>query len=331
MEMKNGSQVLDKNFVSWPSNQRLDVGDLLTTEQRRQTNLILSCGVSTPVALIGFLGNLANLVILAKQGLGDSVNISLAALALGDLAYVIIVLSFSLMCFSPDTDPVVQNNKGQQYVPQAAMLRIAVARISSGIMALIAAERCLCVMVPLKVKRLVTFRCTTVAVIAIYIAVLVLFVPVLMMLEVKWFPADGNRTVALAVPTEFYIRNEHFLSTFSDLVISVVLPLSQISLVIVCTLLTVVRLKASSFWRQSMSQANAVSSRFRPAAQEELPSTDCQGSRGKNSRQVIVDEKTSKLSKLLITIAVIYIVCSTPGVIATLVRLFIPEFNLNRQ
>nr|KAG5690236.1 hypothetical protein BaRGS_026688 [Batillaria attramentaria] len=279
---------------------------------------------------MGVFTNVTTLVVLAVQGLKDSVNISLFALTLSDLAYVVTLLPGQQHCFYVAEDEVKANSLKQEFIPHGVMLGIAFSRVSAGITALISVERCLCVMLPLKVQRLVTYRCTLFAITSICLALLALFVPVLMMLEIQHVDIGGNRTAAYAVPTAFFRENFTLLSVFSDTVISVVIPVSLLAIVAVCTAVTVIRLKTSSKWRQAVSSASSDTAKSRtPSRSGSHVQTQEPVHVTRQQKPTSVDDKTVRLTRMMVAIACIYIVCIIPGTISTLVRLFIPEFSLN--
>nr|KAG5690235.1 hypothetical protein BaRGS_026687 [Batillaria attramentaria] len=237
---------------------------------------------------MGVFTNVTTLVVLAVQGLKDSVNISLFALTLSDLAYVVTLLPGQQHCFYVAEDSSVN----QEFIPHGVMFGAAFSKVSAGITALISVERCLCVMLPLNVRRLVTYRCTLFAVTSICLALFALFVPIFMMLEIQHVDIGGNRTAAYAVPTAFFRENFTLLTVLLNTVLNVAQDVRQMAPS--CLVLVVERFK-----------------------EEQKPTSS--------------DDKTMRLTRMMVAIACVYIVCIIPGTISTLVRLFIPQFDFNAR
>ncbi|KAK7474561.1 hypothetical protein BaRGS_00034206 [Batillaria attramentaria] len=306
-----------------------DDGGILSTRDKDWITLVLECGFRTSLAIMGVFTNVTTLVVLAVQGLKDSVNISLFALTLSDLAYVVTLLPGQQHCFYVAEDSCVN----QEFIPHGVMFGAAFSKVSAGITALISVERCLCVMLPLNVRRLVTYRCTLFAVTSICLALFALFVPIFMMLEIQHVDIGGNRTAAYAVPTAFFRENFTLLTVLLNTVLNVVIPISLLAIVAVCTVVTVIRLKMSARWRQAVSSSSSNALKSEPA-------TGCGGLHVQTQEPVHVtreqkptssDDKTMRLTRMMVAIACVYIVCIIPGTISTLVRLFIPQFDFNAR
>lgn len=342
--------------------------DLVSKSLVHSLELVTICVVSNIFGILGVPANLVTLSVFVKQGLGDSVNISLFALSTFDLAYLIAALASNSYCFFPDVifDDVAMDNVRQTSLPCLVLLKIAFSRISNALTALIAVERCACVLLPLTFKRMVTRRCTAMAVVAIVATIGGLFVPVLMMFEVTWLVDAANRTMAIAVPTKFLSDNQAFLSVLADSVVSVTLPIVTLIVVCLCTLLTVLRLVLSARWRQAASTPQlALSAGPKPNGCIKVPPTVlCSSSENaitsdpaninsvsldvhcryksapdvsrsalstKRSHKPAIDQKTNKLTKMLLILACVNIICLLPNVTATVARLVIPEFNFNAR
>ena len=120
-------------------------------------------------SLLGVLTNLLNIVVFSKMGLHDTTTISMLALAVSDLICSILT-AWGVLCFIPafrdmPSLPFVSTEIASVV---GGSFRIYVTRTGGMLTALITVERCLCVVAPLKVKRIITLSVTRAIVIVIF-------------------------------------------------------------------------------------------------------------------------------------------------------------------
>ena len=181
-------------------------------------------------------------------------------------------------------------------------VRAAFMSISSCTTVVIAVERCLCVLFPLKAQTLMSTRT---------MAILLLTITLLLQLGFTIFPlrmtvirtvnAQTGRWVWILVPGRG--PNQDLLAflfkMFFDLTLLVVLPLVAESVVVICTVITVVKLKLALTWRLATSTSS---------------------NSGAQTQQ-------TALTKMLVVVCCIYVICSTPGCIMTLTRRIDPQYS----
>ena len=167
--------------------------------------------------------------------------------------------------------------------------------ISSCTTVVIAVERCSCVLFPLKAQTLMSTRT---------MAILLLTITVLLQLGFTIFPLrmtalrivnpQTGRWVWILVPGRG--PNQDLLAVlfkiFFDLTLLFALPLVAVSAVIICTVITVVKLKLALTWRLTTSTSS---------------------NSGAQTQQ-------TALTKMLVVVCCIYVICSTPGCIMSLIR-----------
>ncbi|GFS03353.1 chemosensory receptor A [Elysia marginata] len=111
-------------------------------------------------SLLGIVSNTANIIVYVKMGLSETANISLLALSTCDLI-VSICLLLSINCVNPLLLAITQLPSGASlkeitYAVTSVMYNSL--GLGACVTAILSAERCLCVIFPLKVKSIVTAR-----------------------------------------------------------------------------------------------------------------------------------------------------------------------------
>ncbi|GFO04175.1 chemosensory receptor a [Plakobranchus ocellatus] len=254
-----------------------------------------------PILFFSVLGvgtNILNILVFIKMGLQETTTISMLALAVSDLiccimafwTYLCYVPAFRDMPGLPFQSVEVSLETGQTFRPY-------VIRTGALITAFITLERCLCVVIPLKVKNIITLSATRVLIVVIYIITIVPYIahPMLYQLDWKFYPYL-NRSLVGAVYKEnplaiLFMLIASYLCGFFYLLLAT-------SVVIVCTLFLVINLLRSSRWRESMRKQTGAST---------AKSADMKTS---SSR------REDRLIKQVVVIAILFIICTTPGAVS---------------
>lgn len=253
---------------------------------------ILAAGI----ALCGIIANVLNIVVFVKQGLNDTVNIGLFGLALSDLCSLITlegVCVFRNRIILHEL-PVVADEV--QHL-MACWPHACFARITSSITVYITLERCLCVVIPLKVKNVITPRMTTCVVVGIYLTMIVTVIPEYTTCYMGWrFIPEQNRSLLglLLFPGKYEMTTLNFN-------IAVGTQVASFGALIVFSVLLVVKLKEISKWRQSIST--------------------CGGSLTKDT-----NSKENRTMKMITLVALIYCTCFLPMLGCFITVTFVPGF-----
>lgn len=275
--------------------------DILTTEQAAIFILVNIVMLSFIISFLGIIGNIINLVVFLKQGFENTINICFFGLAISDTCCLVSLLWVSI-CMNP-----LVIFSGAPWVPidfvylTGAWPHHISGRITSYITVYVTAERCVCIIFPLKVKQIMTSTKTTVSVCLIYILNILMLCPEYVTAYLAWtfFPKYNATLLAIAHRSgkEQTSGLIFFLNSISGLV-------SFVS-VVVLTAILAVKLKKASIWRIQAKSANI--------------SADAMSSR---------DQKTIKMVSL---IATVLIICFTPGVVVSMVTFIEPDFDLKRK
>ncbi|GFO18211.1 chemosensory receptor b [Plakobranchus ocellatus] len=141
------------------------------------------------VACFGLFTNTLNIIVYWKHGLSDSITVALFALSVSDFC---MLLTFVMLASFHIPRLFVVSN-ATTFVRAVAYyfcggLRTAFARISVWTTALIACERCMCILFPLKIKYLLTRKKTAWAIVLGSAMILIALIPLLLTLQVETFP-----------------------------------------------------------------------------------------------------------------------------------------------
>ncbi|XP_012943213.1 neurotensin receptor type 2-like [Aplysia californica] len=262
--------------------------------------IVLYVAAMGSVCFFGIIFNAVNIYVFFKQGFKDTVNITLFSLAVSDMG-ALVALLWASVCFNPlfaqSVLPVVYQDL--VYITSGWPTTI-FARISSWITAFVTFERCLCIALPLKVKTIITPRRTIYVIVSIYIGVAACVAPVFYSISLgPKYISEVNMTMIGIV----YISHGVFIEGIS-LLISVFSQLVSFFSVIVCTVILVQTLLIKSRWRQSSSSA---------AKQESLSNRDM------------------KVVKMVLSIAVIFIVCFSPSAASIFAMMSVTEYSIDGE
>ncbi|GFO43404.1 chemosensory receptor a [Plakobranchus ocellatus] len=251
--------------------------------------------------IAAFIGNSLSIAVFIKLGFSESSNISLTALAVADLVCVVSAF-WSNLCFLLNfRQSILPFNATNMALLTGSGLWAFVSRTVAWITAFISLERCLCILVPLKVKRIITPRSTLIAMVCICALTFCPFLSSFFTYSFVWvYYFHLNATILDVVPSS----NKYaiLLEKIVFVVCGVIQPLVAFSIVLVCTVFLVVQLRKMSSWRKSVTSAkghwghnsgeNPASSA--PAVQDRI------------------SQKEERLVRMVVVIAITFIACFTP-------------------
>ncbi|CAL1529852.1 unnamed protein product, partial [Lymnaea stagnalis] len=272
----------------------------LFSEWDKQVFIVVNhVALSTLICLFGFVGNVINICVFVKQGLGKAINSSLFAIAISDILEIVFQIWHNL-CLNPyllelDSDLDLDQI---QYLT-AGWPSLVLVRITSWVTVYITAERCLSIALPLKIKQIVTPR-RTAAILAFIFAINVAsVVPLYFSAYFSWnfYPARNKTRLGISFRSnQLYI--DHLLTLFQAS-----LTIIAFVFVVVFTTVLVAKLKQNSKWRRRTTSSDDRQTGWMS---------------GKERRTVA----------MAIAVAVVLIVCLTPDVIFTLMTSSDPSFGI---
>ncbi|GFN74541.1 chemosensory receptor a [Plakobranchus ocellatus] len=312
-------QMTDAPFHLWEDHSKnssmITLAKGLLSDEQFYIIFLFMIYVSQIINNCAIIANILSIAVFVKLGFSEPSNISLTALAVCD--FTLAVLStWSNLCFwltyhnfrlPFDSANVSLLTGGIQW----AFLSSTIAWIT----AFISFERCLCILVPLKLRRLITPRGTFVAMLII---ILLTFCPsffAFIRYKFVWvFNPYLNRTILNTTPVNSELAI--LLDKISLLICGVIQPLMAFSIVLICTMLLVVQLRKISSWRMSVTSAKR-----QQVQREENPAA------GLSAAEARISQKEERLVRMVVAIATIFIVSYIPTCITLLCYVVFDEFN----
>ncbi|KAK3743567.1 hypothetical protein RRG08_027433 [Elysia crispata] len=279
--------------------------------------ILMSISTLTQVFSIGgVITNSINIAVFVKLGFNETSNMSLLTLALSDLLSTILTL-WGTLCITPgfsDAElPFLPTEIAQL---TGAGLSMLVLRCTAWVTAFISFERCLCILIPLKVKKWITPKTTTAVLVAIPIVTIVPSIGMYWRWNFVWKFLPGRNATVLGVK----VVNTPFLDLkekIENIIFGLIQPIVAFVTVLVCTVFLVVYLRRSSQWRISMASAGGKTAGGDNSSRFELKQN--------------ISRKEEKVVRLVTSIATIFMVCYTPNTLMFLNMAIFPSFSLFGQ
>ncbi|XP_035826699.1 uncharacterized protein LOC101850018 [Aplysia californica] len=276
-------------------------GGLVSAELARAFVVVNLVVLSQVVCVFGIGANIFNMIIFKRHGFKDTVNVSLFAMAIGDLG-ALVTQQWFIICVNPwfqDLDIPFSSTEVQSLT--AGYPHRYFVKSTAWITAFVTFERCLCVVLPFKVKSLITRKVSFVFNVGVYVFMTLTMIPLYTTTYFCWkfYPAR-NRTllgITFTSDSKETLSKWLFLSDF-------VVPLIAFIIVLFCTLITAAKLKSKAKWRRKTAAPGS------SLTSGEISSKD---------RRVVV---------MIVIIAGIFILCSTPISAISLARSIEPEVNI---
>ena len=163
----------------------------------------------------------------------------------------------------------------------------------------IACERCFCVLSPLRSQTVIKTRTAAIFLLLASLCVLA----ILFIATTRWslacvYDPVSNSTSRTIYSRKFYRENKEFVDTLTGYVVSLALPALYIGVVSTSTAITLVKLRKVAAWREQTSSATM------------------------SSREVA-------LTRMLVGIAVLYVICLMPVLALGVAILSVSEFSLH--
>ncbi|XP_076460134.1 uncharacterized protein LOC143293112 [Babylonia areolata] len=279
-------------FIPW------DNPDNIVSQETEKAVETAVGAVCLPVLfLLSVPCNVLNMAVFWKQGLSERINLCLFCLSLVDFLHVLnrFVVNVDRLRppFTEDIGPVFE------FIVNNRLVGFRTFTVLSGFYSmLIACERCLCVVSPLRSQTILKTRTT-----AVLLAMgTVLIMPGSFLVALRWglacvFDPDTNTTTKIIYTSQFYAQNREHLDVLTFLV-ATLQPFTHVTVVLSTTIVTSVKLKKMASWREKTSSC-------------------------------VLSSREVALTRTLIAVSVLYLACSVPTIVAGTAVLVLPDFSLS--
>ncbi|KAL8569055.1 hypothetical protein ACOMHN_020498 [Nucella lapillus] len=231
------------------------------------------------------------MAVFARQGLSNRIHLCLFSLAVSDTGFLLSLMcgkSYSLISL---VDPVAGSYWEQRHLTVVLGSYLGFTAISNTITALIAVERCLCILSPLKAAKFFKTKYLRVVILVLAVCILVIMNVSLGLKfqTVQIFHPITNTSTFVSRLGPVYLRHRTIIDTLYKQLLSVTLPSSSLIVVIICTTVVAHRLKVAAEWRRRTV-----------------------------SNMTSVEKQEVTVTRMLVTVCCVYVVCMIPNVTRSL-------------
>ncbi|GFO06212.1 chemosensory receptor a [Plakobranchus ocellatus] len=308
METKRSNDSFINNESTWLSYPELFGRNIFFSVLPVMVWIVLGIGA------MGILGNILIILVYKKLGFSETIHMSYLALAISDLLSVLSTM-WSFIFLSPIFEAVLKQLPIATDVHftsfTGAWPLFAFSRSTALITAWISLERCLCVVFPIKVKRIITPTVTKIVLLTIFIFGCGPVVFVYIGIESEW------RLDPLRNQTKLFVfaddsKQTTILQRFARILYGFVYPVSSWVIVTVSTAILIIQLRASNLWRNQHLNRSV---------------NDMRQTGDFHQRRIC--ERSNRVSKVVIVVACVFIICSFPISLNLFLSISIPGFSIN--
>lgn len=291
----------DLEFIPWDNPDNIISAQVEDITRRVKDAVILPL-----LFLIGGPGNVINMAVFYKQGLRERVNLCLFALSLADWLY----LMQAMLLYGEQVHLWLTTR--EKYGPMMTFMvnhnlvgLHGFTWVSQVISAIIASDRCLCVLSPLRFQTFLKTRTMAVIISLVFVVVVGLYFVVAARYHLGCvYDLASDSAVVIYVASEFYQNNETLINYLDTFVYGAGIPVVVMVVVTVTTTITATKIRQAARWRAESSSSDAVKT---------------------------LSPRDVALTKMLIGTSLLFMVCVFPIALFRCVWLFLPEINPGRR
>ena len=132
--------------------------------------------------------------------------------------------------------------------------------VSQIITAIIASERCFCILQPFRSKSVLRTSTMTAIVVTVYVGVIAPYFLIMTKYRVACvYDVFSGRETWTVVPGQFYLKNKKLIDILNAVVFGAGLNCGTVAVVTTTTILTMVKLRQAAAWRAGASSSGSVS------------------------------------------------------------------------
>ncbi|GFO49119.1 thyrotropin-releasing hormone receptor [Plakobranchus ocellatus] len=279
------------------------------------------------LALLGIVTNILDLAVFTRQGFRDSVNISLAAIAVWDLIKCVCGITIRIY------GPLGWHSRAYRYTWKSLTTPTLVFAnyVSYVLAAYVSFERCLCVTIPFKVKSIVTPKLTFIMMIIISVVVIASFGVIFFIYDITWvYSTHFNATVAVFQFNSFHKNHGPVVIAYFNL-IGIVNPIFCFIVIVTCTLIIVYQLNKMSRFRAAAT-ASAPANKSQTATDTPTAAAGPTSTSGANTAPGnTLSSRDRQVVKMLVVVIIVYIVALLPRFAHYAGKFLEPDFAYLRR
>ncbi|XP_076455697.1 uncharacterized protein LOC143290243 [Babylonia areolata] len=270
-----------------------DTRDLIKT--------VFKCYVRQFIIFLGIPCNFISCVVFYKQGLSDRISLLLFWVAVADLGYLVTQSLYLPSCYL--SDKVQINNWSTILNAKITRVKTWLNYTCGSLIMIMSVDRCLSVVMPLKARRLLTFRPMLVAIILSYLVPFGVYLTCFLSFTVQWrVDPSTNRSVAYMTDTPWFPVDVKLAPRICYFFTVSTKPVYLVT-VIVCCVITISHLHRAS--RQRSQMAGSVKEKS--------------------------DAGDRRITKMLLFLCVVHAAILSLDVCAGMANILVPEFYVYQK
>ncbi|KAK3106510.1 hypothetical protein FSP39_021445 [Pinctada imbricata] len=271
--------------------------NIMTKESSDEAVFVMQCVLLPILTVWGVVGNVLSLIVLLHKKLRSSTGVILVGLALADLLSLLSNMIRKSTGIIGEFDMNFADKYKAMMFGPIFYLKTSFDRISVWLVVLISIERFLAVSFPLKIKIWVSKARMFIAVVTIYILTLASLSPIAAQYTTGTLHNPRtNSTTYFIKPSQFYFNNIDFLKIHNEIFGIAVFRYIPVILVILFNSVIMVSLQRRAKWRSKKSSLKSK------------------------------DEAQAKITRMLLIVSLVCLICTTPGAIFILYSQIDPDF-----
>lgn len=278
--------------------------DLVSHETFQTFEEIVNVYFLTLFFLISVPTSVINMAVFWKHGIKERINLCLFCLSFDDLIVVAFHFQMKAEFIYATISETVYKGVARSFIVNNMIHSLAGFVYTSGFLStLIALERGLCVVKPLKAQSMIKTK-TTVVIIAIGHVLIMAghYVIAARFSTVCTFDPLTGQSVEAIYSSKFYINNKALVDIFVGIIFGFSLPVIYFAGITVSTIVTVLKLRQMAEWRELSSTATLSG---------------------------VSAVKDVTLTRMLIGTSCVFVASNTPFFLFHAVQPFVPELSLN--
>ncbi|VDI13700.1 Hypothetical predicted protein [Mytilus galloprovincialis] len=272
--------------------------NVITQQTSDDILFVLQCIIFPIITLFGSTGNIMSLVILIQKKLRNSTGVILIAITFADLCFLITNMTRKSSCLISLIDEYAEEIYTATIFGPLFFVITSFSRVSAWLVVLVSIERVIAVTFPLKIKVWVSKQRMIMAVIVIYILTFVFLSPIAFQYKVgSMFSRRTNTTSYFISTSEFYSSYEDILTVHNEILGTVLFRYLPVFLTMLFNLIIIINLQRRSLRRKAMTSSKTDS------------------------------KSEDKITRMLLIISAVCLICTTPGSLLLLVSRFVDGFE----
>nr|KAG5700388.1 hypothetical protein BaRGS_029640 [Batillaria attramentaria] len=261
-------------------------------------NLVLN----TASFLIGVPTNILSCIVFYRQGLKDRMNLCLFSLAFVDTVRLISATVQGFGAYIEFWDEALAQEYQSKMLVYVLFIVYGMRAASGCITLLVAVERCVCVVFPLRASSFMKTR-TTGMLLAALVVIFNLAFSILCFRNkvVRKIDSSTGRSRYVIVVADFFVTHQVIYDVLYNIILTAIVPIVTVVVVGIATAITVLKLRSAIAWRASTSS----------------------GGKGDNASQ----RHQMALTKMLVIVSCFFMACAAPLTLLSVMQLAVPDYS----